>query len=176
MILALILSIGLHLAAFSLLATDGGGSTKQGTTTKENGTKQGAGTPERLSIRVPGTIRLPSKVSSKEAEAKEGSGNDCPEEEAYYGIGIMVSLVRNELNRCTITSVAKGGPADRRGIRAGDSYIPEGLQAEEGRCIIKGEKGSALQLKLWRGDSGEPTNLTIVRERICSDVRTEKSR
>lgn len=88
---------------------------------------------------------------------------------SFQGIGAEVSL---EDGRVTIIAPIKGSPAEKAGIRANDVIQSvngeklDGLTLTQAVSKIRGVKGSQAKLVILRGGSGEPVELTIVRDDI----------
>ena len=78
-----------------------------------------------------------------------------------------------------VVSARDGSPAYKAGLRAGD-YVraidgrpTRDMSAYEGMRLLRGAPGSKLSLLVFRGNAAEPTELTMVRERISGpDITT----
>lgn len=97
------------------------------------------------------------------AEIAEDSAN------LYVGIGVTYSLEEGHLFEITVVNV--GGPADLAGMQAGDvlthvdgidlSTLEDPQQVSD---LVKGEKGTDVELTLLRGE--ETLTLTVTRDEI----------
>ena len=87
----------------------------------------------------------------------------------YAGIGIEAGYRDGEI---VIIAPTEGGPADRKGMRAGDVIIAvdgvstESLQPEEAQILTVGEVGSSVVITIKRFGVDQPLDFELVRERI----------
>lgn len=87
----------------------------------------------------------------------------------YAGIGIEAGYRDGEI---VIIAPTEGGPASRKGIRAGDVIIAvdgvstESLQPEEAQILTVGEVGSSVVITIKRFGVDQPLDFELVRERI----------
>ena len=79
-----------------------------------------------------------------------------------------------------IVSARDGSPAAKAGLRTGD-YIraidgrpTRDMSAYEGAHLLRGAPGSKVALLVFRGNAAEPTEMTIVRERITGPELTTR--
>lgn len=86
-------------------------------------------------------------------------------------VGIGVLLGERD-DRVIVVSVISGGPADRAGIRSGDSIIEvdsqpvSGLAPEEVAPRVRGEAGTTVAVTVERPSTGERLDFSIVREEL----------
>ncbi|MEO1022934.1 MAG: S41 family peptidase [Bacteroidota bacterium] len=87
----------------------------------------------------------------------------------YAGVGIEVGFRDGEV---VIVAPTEGGPADQKGIRAGDVILAidgvstEGLQPEEVQGLTTGEVGSDIVLTIQRFGVAQPLDFELTRARI----------
>lgn len=87
----------------------------------------------------------------------------------YAGIGIEAGFRDGEV---VVVAPTEGGPADQRGVRAGDVIISidgvstEGLLPEEVQNLTMGEIGSTVALVITRFGVDQPIEFEITRESI----------
>ena len=85
------------------------------------------------------------------------------------GIGVLLGT-RDD--RVVVVSVISGGPADRAGLRIGDSIVAvdgesvEGLHPEEVAPRVRGEEGTTVVVTVERASTGERLDFSIRRERL----------
>ncbi len=86
----------------------------------------------------------------------------------FDGVGMEVGINNNIL---TVISALKGTPAERAGIQPGDKIIKidntvaAGISVDEAINLIKGPKGTAVDLTIQRGQD-KPFDVKIVRDVI----------
>lgn len=110
----------------------------------------------------------PHSVYSNAEETRELTE---PLEGKFSGIGIRFNMSTDTVY--VIQTVA-GGPSERVGIRPGDRIIMAGDSLIAGRKmgntrvmkILRGEKGSKVNLKVKRGDSPELIDFVVTRDDI----------
>lgn len=101
----------------------------------------------------------PEKVSYSRAEFK---GN-------FEGIGIEFDILSDTL---VVVNPLAGGPSEAAGIMAGDRIVAIdstsaiGLSSEDVVAVLRGEKGSSVQLEVFRPFSGNLFSVDVVRNRI----------
>jgi len=82
----------------------------------------------------------------------------------YEGIGVGIGAVGD--GRCEVTSVAKGGPADKAGIKIGDLIVKVDGQNVTGKAVseissmLKGKSGTVVKVTVKRGDNEQEFSLT----------------
>ncbi|HCD51535.1 MAG TPA: hypothetical protein DEQ34_03745 [Balneolaceae bacterium] len=87
----------------------------------------------------------------------------------YAGIGIEAGVRDGEI---VVVAPTEGGPADRKGIRAGDVIVEvdgiatETLQPEEVQNLTMGEIGSTITLTIRRYGIDQPFEVELEREKI----------
>lgn len=87
----------------------------------------------------------------------------------YAGIGIEAGFRDGKI---VVIAPIEGGPADQKGIRAGDEIVAvdsistEGLSPEEVRGLTLGETGTSVLLKIKRFGSNQLLEFELERERI----------
>jgi len=88
---------------------------------------------------------------------------------SYYGIG---STIQEQDNGIVIISPVKGGPADRMGIRSGDiireinGETTEGISSAQAQQKLRGEKNTAVKIKIQRIGVAELIPYTLIRAEI----------
>ncbi len=108
----------------------------------------------------PYTVYLPPEES--EAFEETISGN-------FEGVGMEVGQRNGVL---TVIAPLPDTPADRAGIKAGDSIIringesTERLNIDQAIKLIRGEKGTAVTLTLFREGESELLEISVVRDTI----------
>lgn len=87
---------------------------------------------------------------------------------SFEGIG---AEIQEQDSQIVIVSPIKGTPAEKAGLQANDIIVSvdgtslQGLSSSEAVSLIKGEKGTAVELVIQRGD-GEPFTVKITRDTI----------
>ncbi len=116
----------------------------------------------------PYTVFLPPKES--EAFAEDIAGN-------FSGIGMEVG---NRDGVVTVIAPLVDTPAERAGLMAGDKIVEidgestEGMSIDEAVRRIRGEKGTAVDLSIYREGDLEIREFTVVRDTIViPTVKTE---
>jgi carboxyl-terminal processing protease len=91
----------------------------------------------------------------------------------FEGVGMEVSLKEGIL---TVVAPLKNTPADKAGIKPGDKIIKingtssEGMSIEKAISLIKGKKGTVVELTIVREKTKDPIILKITRDKIVSPV------
>jgi carboxyl-terminal processing protease len=89
---------------------------------------------------------------------------------SFEGIGAVVRL--NDADQLEIVRPLEGQPAELAGLREGDVVLAvdgesiEGIGLYEAIALIRGPRGSAVVLTIWRPGGGDPFDVEIIRERI----------
>jgi carboxyl-terminal processing protease len=87
----------------------------------------------------------------------------------YQGIGITFDVIEGVL---TVISTFEGGPSHKLGIRAGDQIVEVngqsiiGITNEKVFALLRGEKGSSVEITVRRLGQEELLHFTIVRDKI----------
>lgn len=87
---------------------------------------------------------------------------------SYEGIGASVALNQGAI---TIVAPIAGSPAEKAGIRAGDTIVEvngkstQGMSLEEVVSLIKGPKGTSVRILIQR-ESGASVSLDVTRDEI----------
>lgn len=87
----------------------------------------------------------------------------------YGGVGLEV-LPREGF--VTVMNAIPGGPGARAGIRPGDRFVEidgqpaEGMDVDEAVDILRGESGTAVEVKMERNGVIDPISFTLTREVI----------
>lgn len=89
----------------------------------------------------------------------------------FEGIGISFNIFRDTL---LVNSIISGGPSEKVGLRAGDRIIEVddkniasiGLKNTDVFDLLKGKKGTTVELKVLRKNSPELLDFTIIRDKI----------
>ena len=92
-----------------------------------------------------------------------------PLEGGFFGIGIQFTLLRDTL---VVVAIVPGGPSEKAGLRAGDRILTVDGENIAGKKIsntdvrkrLKGEKGSVVNVGVWRGN--ENMDFRIIRDKI----------
>jgi carboxyl-terminal processing protease len=106
------------------------------------------------------TIFLTPEALQREQEALQGT---------IVGVGALLGL-RDD--RPVIVSVVSGGPASRAGLRSGDFILAvdgenvEDLPPEEIAPRVRGEEGTTVVITVFRPQTEETLEFSIVREEI----------
>jgi carboxyl-terminal processing protease len=96
----------------------------------------------------------------------------------FYGIGVIIT--KGEDNLITVISAIKDSPAYKAGIQAQDKIIKvdgKDFTAEnmtEATEIMKGEKGTDVNVTVYRPSTGKTKDLTITRDEISIDTVISK--
>lgn len=91
----------------------------------------------------------------------------------FEGVGMEVSIKSGFL---TVVAPLKNTPAEKAGIKPGDRIVKiddlstEGLSVEKAVSLIKGKKGTVVELTIYRDKVKSPITLKITRDRIESPV------
>lgn len=95
---------------------------------------------------------------------------------AYSGIGVVVRLSEDKRS-IMILNVYSGSPAEKAGIKTGDiitevegeEILPE-TPFENTIALIKGEKGTVVELTIMRGTEKNPRIFKVTRDEISVDT------
>lgn len=122
------------------------------------------------SLKDPYTQFFPPAESKQFQEDIKGS---------FGGIGAEIGMRKGIL---TIIAPLKGNPAERVGLKAGDSILKindtstADLMLEEAVRMIRGEVGTKVRLSIFREGFKQPKEYTITRETIKVIVLTTEKR
>ncbi|HUP64408.1 MAG TPA: S41 family peptidase [Thermoanaerobaculia bacterium] len=90
---------------------------------------------------------------------------------SYYGVGLLVS---QRENRVVVITPMEGGPAGRLGVRPGDVIVEvdavstENITYDKVTDMLRGPKGTPVEVKIRREGFVEPLHFTIRREAITT--------
>jgi carboxyl-terminal processing protease len=91
----------------------------------------------------------------------------------FDGVGMEVTLKDGVI---TVVAPLKNTPAEKAGLKPGDKILKidgrstEGMSVEKGISLIKGKKGTTVELSVYREKSKNPLTFKVVRDRIVSPV------
>ncbi len=96
------------------------------------------------------------------------------QEGKYFGVGMVIQQRLNSYNRLVTVVVYPfhGSPAMRAGIRAGDVIVKvdekptQGLSVDQVAKMLKGPKGTVVQVTVSRVGGSKPLQFTITRAQI----------
>ncbi|WBW49509.1 S41 family peptidase [Peptoniphilus equinus] len=92
----------------------------------------------------------------------------------FYGIGVVIT--KGEDNLITVISPVKGSPAYEAGIRSGDKIIKvngedyTADQLEEASDVMKGDRGTTVNVTVLRPQTNDTMDLDIARDEIQMDT------
>ena len=91
------------------------------------------------------------------------------QEGRYYGLGISINVING---RITVMSLFEGSPAHRKGIRRGDVIAritgedAIGMSTEAAVRLLRGPKGSSVNISIQRAGYDELLDLDVERDEI----------
>lgn len=91
----------------------------------------------------------------------------------FDGVGMEVTLKEGVL---TVVAPLKNTPAEKSGIKPNDKILKidgkstENMSVEKSISLIKGKKGTAVELTIFREKAKNPLVIKVVRDRIVSPV------
>ena len=91
----------------------------------------------------------------------------------FDGVGMEVTLKEGTI---TVVAPLKNTPAEKAGLKPGDKILKidgkstEGMSVEKGISLIKGKKGTTVELTVYREKAKNPLTFKIMRDRIVSPV------
>lgn len=91
----------------------------------------------------------------------------------FDGVGMEVSLKDGIL---TVVSPLKGTPAEKAGLKPNDKILKingqstENMSVEKSISLIKGKKGTVVELSVFREKASNPLVFKVTRDRIISPV------
>lgn len=89
----------------------------------------------------------------------------------FGGIGIMVRI-DPESTRLMVLSPLVGAPAHKAGLKAGDTILEiggkdtKGMTFQDSVGLMRGKKGTSVQLKVQHAGENQPFDVTLVRDTI----------
>lgn len=96
----------------------------------------------------------------------------------FSGVGMEIGLRDGVI---TVISPLKGSPSERAGFRIGDKIVKIGatstqsMKVEEAVNLIRGPKGTAVKITIFREELKEPKEISVIRDTITVPViNTEK--
>jgi len=90
----------------------------------------------------------------------------------FYGIGAMI---QQQPDGVVITSIVRGGPAEKMGLRPGDTFkdidgkTAEGLSSAQVVQRLRGDKGTVVEVSVQRPGYAETLKFSITRAEIPSN-------
>ncbi|MGC9353085.1 MAG: S41 family peptidase [Mariniphaga sp.] len=89
----------------------------------------------------------------------------------FEGIGISFNIFKDTL---LITSIIPGGPSEKVGLRAGDRIVEvdgkniagTGIKNSDVMEMLRGDKGTTVEISVLRRNLNELLNFTIIRDKI----------
>lgn len=129
-------------------------------------------TPDKSIYRgaIPGMLRTLDPHSNF-FDPKEFAGLREEQHGMYYGIGMLIGA-QPRTGKPMVVHPFGGTPAYRAGIRPGDILVEvndkrvDALSTSEIAEMLKGPKGTKVQVKVSRGGSSQPLTFNLVRDEI----------
>lgn len=96
---------------------------------------------------------------------------------SFSGIGVEIGVKDGLL---TVISPLKNSPAEKAGIKAGDAILKVGdkliteMTIDQSIKLIRGEKGTPIQLTVLRKEVADPIEITVIRDIIDIPTIDEK--
>ncbi|MGB6198893.1 MAG: S41 family peptidase [Candidatus Acidiferrales bacterium] len=90
----------------------------------------------------------------------------------YYGVGMTIAPDRVNQNQTEVLAPMVGTPAFRAGIKPGDIILKvdgkptDGLTTPEVADLLKGPKGTNVEISVHREGTAAPLNFTVMRDEI----------
>jgi len=90
----------------------------------------------------------------------------------FYGIGILIEIDKDNDNQLTVVETIKNTPAERADIKNRDIIIKidgistKGLSIDESVNLLRGSRGSKVELLVKRKNISDPLRFEIVRDKI----------
>src|SRR5690606_19705083 len=87
----------------------------------------------------------------------------------YGGVGLNIGLRRGKV---TVISPIEGASGYKQGVRAGDVIVEiagqqtEGMSVSEVRSLLRGDPGTAVEIKVEREGTPEPIDFLLTREEV----------
>ncbi|WP_412973635.1 S41 family peptidase [Niallia circulans] len=88
---------------------------------------------------------------------------------SFEGIGAEIQQLNDSI---VVVSPIKGSPAEKAGIKPNDKILTvdgeslQGMSSSEAVLLIRGEKGTNVELEIERSGASEPLKITITRDTI----------
>jgi len=88
---------------------------------------------------------------------------------SFEGIGAEIQQLNDSI---VVVSPIKGSPAEKAGIKPNDKILTvdgkslQGMSSSEAVLLIRGEKGTKVELEIERSGASEPLKITITRDTI----------
>lgn len=96
----------------------------------------------------------------------------------FEGVGMEIGKQKDIL---TVIAPLKGSPAEKAGVHSGDKIlkiddkITSDMEVDKAVTLIRGRKGTAVKLTLFREEEKQPFEISIIREAIeIPTIETEK--
>ena len=124
---------------------------------------------EQLVSRAVGGMLQTLDPHSNFMDARQYSRLRERQEGRYYGLGIQISVIDGGI---TVNSLFEGSPAYRRGIRRGDVIAriegenAIGMSSDEAVRLLRGPRGSAVNISVRREGYEELIDLRVERDEI----------
>ena len=124
---------------------------------------------EQLVSRAIGGMLQTLDPHSNFMDARDYSRLRERQEGRYYGLGITISVINGGI---TVNSIFEGSPAYRRGIRRGDVIAriegenAIGMSSDEAVRLLRGPRGSAVNVSVRREGYDELIDLRVERDQI----------
>jgi len=90
----------------------------------------------------------------------------------YYGLGMTVGPGGDKFEKTVVRYPMNGSPADKAGLRAGDAILvvndkkTDGMDTTQVVNMIKGPRGTYVQLKIGRDGHDQPLTFNVMRDEI----------
>jgi carboxyl-terminal processing protease len=91
----------------------------------------------------------------------------------YYGLGMLVGPGGDKNDRTVVRNTFNGSPAEKSGLRAGDAILvvndkkTDGMDTTGVVNMIKGPRGTYVQLKIGRAGHDQPLTFNVMRDEIA---------
>lgn len=146
-LIAIVASIALHLAVLSCVPQP----KKEEKKAEQQAQKDSPAQAIKATLKPP-EVRI-IEQPQKSGKGKQVAESDCKSNHFYTGIGIISAMGM-------VVDVAAGGPADKAGVRAGDTIFNSSVLGRDRHPV-----GTKLELNIYRDD--KDFKVTVVIEKIC---------